>query len=125
MPARAGAVRWRINFKMLSSSFAILELYTYFQASALPQTTMAADLMAPPSGRDSIARIEHSGEYLARAGVVAVPYIGQIGVSKVAGNWSFDLKDEKSGPAGTFMLCIFQSGSALFGCGTLNCWLGT
>lgn len=64
-----------------------------------------------------IASTEHTSEYLAKTSGVASP---EGTYRKVAGNWTFELRDQSSRPIGDLNLQLFQTGGIVFGKGALK-----
>jgi hypothetical protein len=78
-----------------------------------------------PAGMDlsldsmQIADPEHTTEYLEKTGNTAQPGLQAHG-RNLAGNWSFELRDQKSMPMGDIELRLYQSEAALFGKGVFK-----
>jgi hypothetical protein len=64
-----------------------------------------------------IVSTEHTAEYLAKTGGIASP-LGSY--RNVAGNWTFELRDQRSRPIGDLNLQLFQTGGIVFGKGVLK-----
>ena len=75
-----------------------------------------------PAGMDlslggmQISDPEHTAEYLEMTGGTAQPGLQSYG-RNLAGNWSFELRNQKSLPVGDIELRLYQSEAALFGTG--------
>lgn len=64
-----------------------------------------------------IVSTEHTSDYLAKASGAASP---EGAYRKVAGNWTFELRDQSARPVGDLDLQLFQTGGILFGRGVLK-----
>ncbi len=64
-----------------------------------------------------IISTEHTADYLAKTGGIASP---EGAYRKVAGNWTFELRDQNSRPVGDLNLQLFQTGGVIFGKGVLK-----
>ncbi len=69
---------------------------------------------------DRIASTEHTPEYLAKTGGVAQPDLYGYPYWNAAGNWTFELRDQRSKPVGNIDLQLFQMGNILFGRGAFS-----
>jgi len=113
-----------MRFKNISLPM-ILLLCLATAVQAAPQKIMTPE--ADPLGTGSWERIvstEHTAEYLAKTGGLAQGDYLATAVN-VAGNWSFELTDQKSRPAGKIDLRLFQTGSVLFGTGLFKSGLSS
>jgi hypothetical protein len=78
-----------------------------------------------PDGMDlsldgmQISDPEHTAEYLERTGGTAQSGLQAYG-RNLAGNWSFELRNQKSLPIGDIELRLYQSQAALFGTGVFK-----
>jgi hypothetical protein len=65
----------------------------------------------------NIVSPEHTAEYLAKTGGLAVPGGATMNAS---GNWSFDLRDAGAKPLATMNVQLFQAGNQVFGKGSMQ-----
>ncbi len=95
-----------------------LVLMAGFGAMAAPivQQTEPAPLDLSPDNLN-IVSTEHTAEYLAMTGGLAVPGGASTNAS---GNWSFELKDAGARPIASIGLQLFQAGNQVFGKGFLR-----
>lgn len=98
--------------------FVSLVLLASFGAVAAP--------VVPPTGPEpldlspdnlNIVSPEHTAEYLAKTGGLAVPGGASMNAS---GNWSFELRDAGAKPLATMNMQLFQAGNQVFGKGFLR-----
>src|SRR5512137_1285934 len=95
-----------------------LVLLASFGAAAAPivQQTEPAPLDLNPNDLN-IVSTEHTAEYLAKTGGLAMPGSATMNAS---GNWSFELKDAGAKPIASMGLQLFQAGNQVFGKGILS-----
>lgn len=108
----------RINSTiLLAVAVLVVSLTIAVQASPVtvtPPTEYPQDLSADNM---QIASTEHTADYLAKTGGIASP---EGSYRNVAGNWTFELRDQRSRPIGDFNLQLFQAGGVVFGKGVLK-----
>jgi hypothetical protein len=65
----------------------------------------------------NIVSTEHTAEYLAKTGGLAVPGGATMNAS---GNWSFELRDAEAKPLASMNVQLFQAGNQVFGKGSMQ-----
>jgi hypothetical protein len=95
-----------------------LVLLISFGAVAAPivQQTEPAPMDLNPDNLN-IVSTEHTAEYLAKTGGLAVP--GSVSMN-ASGNWSFELRDAGAKPMASMGVQLFQAGNQVFGKGFLR-----
>jgi hypothetical protein len=104
------------NIMLMLAAIACIMVVTY--AAPAPRVIEPAGMDLSLDGMQ-IADPEHTAEYLEKTSGTA--QIGQQTYGRnLAGNWSFELRDQKSVPFGDIELALYQSQAALFGRGVFK-----
>jgi hypothetical protein len=85
------------------------------QAAKYVETTDAPLDLSPENL--AIVSTEHTAEYLAKTGGLAVPGGATMNAS---GNWSFELRNAEAKPLASMNVQLFQAGNQVFGKGSMQ-----
>jgi hypothetical protein len=104
------------NILLIFGILAILAIGAY--AAPTPRVIVPAGMDLSLDGMQ-ISDPEHTAEYLEMTGGTAKSGLQTYG-RNLAGNWSFELRNQKSVPIGEIELHLYQSEAALFGTGVFK-----
>ena len=104
------------NVLLMLAAIACIMVGAY--AAPTPRVIVPAGMDLSLDGMQ-ISDPEHTAEYMEMTGGTAKPGLQTYG-RNLAGNWSFELTNQKSVPIGNIELRLYQSEAALFGTGVFK-----